>query len=628
MRAHHLRTIVVRGTTLTTALLTALTGSLLVVVLTPAPAHAVVRTSTGVVCTIVGTQGRDVLQGTRGRDVICGRGGNDVIDGRGGNDLLDGGAGNDRLAGAGGDDVLVGGTGRDRLDGATGNDRALGGPGDDRIEGGSGNDRLDGGGGSDDATGDRGDDVVDGAAGNDDLAGGAGDDRLTGGPGADTGAGETGDDVILGNVGDDELSGGLGQDAVDGGAGFNVCDVPSESSDRQVRCATDTAKPVVRAISLSRTTVDVSAQAQTIRVRARITDDTGVKRVDIGGGASLASGTTRDGIWVGTIQVPRFVNPGPRDLGIGVLDRVGRTGSAYRSSAYTIVNTVYDRQRPVLQSLQLSAASVDVRAAARSITATVRVTDDLAGPTDLYVCPSHAWPTGTPSFRQDGACTLLSQVSGSARNSVWRGTFDIPRGAQGGTWNAAVWIGDAAGNFDTDYWLGPDELAAQDVVDEPRYRAIPGGGGVFRVVGSNPDTHAPVLTSLRLSPSPVDTSRGAVQVTAEIAGTDVEGITDAFLYVGGTPTQSTGMPGLEEIDIALVQGFIRVGGTAKNGTWRATFVVPGGTPDGRYRIQVGLQDRAHFESWVSPDPDWAGEAHLLDDTLASTGAYFVVANSE
>ena len=64
-------------------------------------------------CTIVGTQGADVIRGTRRRDVICGLGGKDTIVGRGGDDVVYGGPGAD---------VINGGLGRDRIFGGGGND--------------------------------------------------------------------------------------------------------------------------------------------------------------------------------------------------------------------------------------------------------------------------------------------------------------------------------------------------------------------------------------------------------------------------------------------------------------------------------------------------------------------------
>ncbi len=100
-------------------------------------------------CTIVGTQGADVLRGTRGRDVICGLGGNDRILAGGGADVVYGGPGADIVDGGVANDVLRGGAGNDELYGRSGNDRLEGGAGSDRLEGGTGRDALYGGAGAD-----------------------------------------------------------------------------------------------------------------------------------------------------------------------------------------------------------------------------------------------------------------------------------------------------------------------------------------------------------------------------------------------------------------------------------------------------------------------------------------------
>lgn len=77
-------------------------------------------------CTIVGSEGADILVGTEEPDRICGLGGDDVIRGRGGDDVLFGGAGDDTLRGGPGSDLLVGGPGHDVLDGGGGRDRCRG----------------------------------------------------------------------------------------------------------------------------------------------------------------------------------------------------------------------------------------------------------------------------------------------------------------------------------------------------------------------------------------------------------------------------------------------------------------------------------------------------------------------
>ncbi|MCU1431979.1 MAG: Endonuclease/exonuclease/phosphatase [Actinotalea sp.] len=92
----------------------------------------------GLVPTIRGTEGADVLTGTNRVDVIMGLGGDDVITGAQGADVVCGGAGNDRLSGGNGDDVLVGGFGDDVLSGANGDDQLIGGPGTDLLDQGRG----------------------------------------------------------------------------------------------------------------------------------------------------------------------------------------------------------------------------------------------------------------------------------------------------------------------------------------------------------------------------------------------------------------------------------------------------------------------------------------------------------
>ncbi len=109
-------------------------------------------------CSIVGTEGADLLVGTAGDDTICGLGGLDIVMGRGGEDTI---------VGALGSDILFGGAGSDLLEGGDGADLLTGGEGDDMIEGGFGSD------------------VLLGNTGADTLIGGPGPDILVGGPGED-----------------------------------------------------------------------------------------------------------------------------------------------------------------------------------------------------------------------------------------------------------------------------------------------------------------------------------------------------------------------------------------------------------------------------------------------------------
>lgn len=92
----------------------------------------------GLVPTIRGTDGNDVLTGTQGRDVVMGLSGNDTIAGGNADDVVCGGAGNDTIAGDNGNDRLLGGFGDDALTGGNGDDTLIGGPGADRLDQGRG----------------------------------------------------------------------------------------------------------------------------------------------------------------------------------------------------------------------------------------------------------------------------------------------------------------------------------------------------------------------------------------------------------------------------------------------------------------------------------------------------------
>jgi hypothetical protein len=397
---------------------------------------------------------------------------------------------------------------------------------------------------------------------------------------------------------------------VDGGAGTNWCDAPA--GDRQLHCARDTAAPQVLGIALSRTVVDVTSAAATVTVSAHVVDDTGVRRVQAGSVATLTRGTVRDGWWSTTVRVPRYAAPGSAEIDVFVTDRVGRTGMRSFADAVAITDANPDRTPPVLQSVSMTPSSVDVRAAAKTVTATVRITDDLAGVGTAYLCPAHQYA----DYYGGGECSVLSLVAGTTRDGTWRASSTIPRGAVGGDWDFQVWLEDASGNHPTGYWFGPDQIAWNAAHDQVWGQPIPGGGGVVHVTGSS-DSNAPVLRTVTLSSATVDTSHGAVEVTAEIAGTDVEGISAASLFISGQADDGG------NVDILWDGDFELVSGTSRDGVWRARFTVPGGTPAGRYDLQVVLQDTTHFESWFTPGAPY-GPVRALTAAQAPAGAAFTV----
>ena len=101
---------------------------------------------------LLGGLGNDQLNGEVGRDTLLGGLGNDVLIGGIENDQLKGEAGLDTLIGGAGNDVLIGGADNDQLSGELGRDMLMGGSGNDSLVGGAQGDSFAGGTGTDTIT--------------------------------------------------------------------------------------------------------------------------------------------------------------------------------------------------------------------------------------------------------------------------------------------------------------------------------------------------------------------------------------------------------------------------------------------------------------------------------------------
>lgn len=466
----------------------AMAASATVLVASPAGAAT---TSTGVRCTIVGTSGGDVLKGTSRRDVICGRGGGDIIYAKGGDDLVDAGSGGDhiyasygadRVLAGSGEDWIHGEGGADSLNGGTGQDNIWGEDGGDSISGGTSGDTISGGTGSDSVSGGDGNDSVSGGDGNDRLSGSYGDDQLhgnnhldtlNGGPGHDRLWGDSGADTLNGGDGNDKLSGGTGLDDVHGNAGTNTCYY--DIYDILSGCGYDKAPPAIVSVSATPSTVDTTTADAKVRVRVHATDDlSGVKRIQghfiassVNGSIymasmSLVSGGTRDGWWEYILTVPRYTPAGPMELQMWVADRYGRETGIDRD-ILTVTNTDPDLVAPTVSISALSATSLDVRTAPKSVKVTARIRDAKSGVVDgVAICLSRAevaTPSDpTPEYFGFVCEEGLTRTSGTSKDGIWTAYLTLPKGSRGGVYNVGVGVEDRVGN--TGSWMGPDAYAA------------------------------------------------------------------------------------------------------------------------------------------------------------------------
>ena len=92
----------------------------------------------------------------------------------------------------------------------------------------------------------------------------------------------------------------------------------------------------------------------------------------------------------------------------------------------------------MLREYTVQPGSIDTSSSAQTVTATARVTDDVAGVTGVQARAQNAGQSYGP--------VTLSRVSGTDRDGVYRGTFTIPRSAARGTYATSLAMQDSAGN--------------------------------------------------------------------------------------------------------------------------------------------------------------------------------------
>lgn len=486
----------------------------------------------GLRCTIVGTQGDDVLRGTPGPDVICGL------------------RGNDRLVGRDGNDVLRGGRGRDLLEGGDGRDRLLGG-----IKG-------------------------------DELVGGAGDDEVVGGGRGDRVLGGAGNDVVVGGPGNDYLDGGPLADVIDGGGGTNTCVV--DAQDVVERCVHDEQAPAAVEISVSHTVVDVTEGDASVSVTVHATDDTGVAGVSVRSaderyaGASLrrVSGDRLDGWWEGTITIRRYALPGSYEPRLRISDRVGRVTTVQSPFALTVLDENPDTTLPVVTELAtpLPDAVFDHDADDYDgVPLRVHVTDDLSGVSEVVYWATIFLPNGDHhSFSSN-----LERTSGTALDGVWEGKAWLGTDAYGGTYSLMFFVIDRTNQETYEYARYAGPTSHERLTYYPSH-PIPDGRGDFTVLGRQmTDVIRPSITDATATPMEVSTLTGPARVTFSVDVTDVGTGVESVRIALDNPA----VP-----DLTLVARLGLASGNRHDGTWTGHVDLPQGAPPGRYIVTVRAWD--------------------------------------
>jgi Ca2+-binding RTX toxin-like protein len=603
------------------------------------------KTSTGVICTIVGTAGNNTINGTSKNDVICGLGGNDVIKGLAGNDIIDGGLGNDTLYGGTGNDTLIGGGGNDSLRGEVGTDSLAGDTGNDSLLGGDGNDTLRGGDGTDSLTGDAGNDVSYGGSGNDTISGGlgndtssgeTGNDKLLGGDGVDKLYGNDGVDAILGDAGNDKVYGGAGDDNLSGGTGDDSLlgevgnDTANGGDGTDSLLGGDGADSLVGGTGNDLVSGDsgndnLAGGDGNDDLNGGEGDDSAsgdLGNDDISGGEgvdSLIGNGGDDSLEGDAGNDAMFGGDGSDDLsggdgndrlsgeagnddlmgeagndgmigGPGADDLAGANGEpaplernlCEKDVNDTVTYCGFDNAAPWIESAVLSRTYVDSSETEQVVEVTLHVTDELMG-ADIIGC--------SIMFEEARGSTGYNRAvrtSGDAIDGIYTCNVTIPFGGSTGRWGLNIDTRDRAGNmgFANQGTFGKMHSNLPEIMDQnPEHWIEQTGPG---------DNQSPRITNLLFSKNEIDTSAGPDSFNLDMT------LTDDF---SGIKSLQCGLRhnAVENMDINIVAS--QISGTDLDGVWRCAITLPQNSGQGVWRVAVFVSDKSGKRYSVQGKPD-------------------------
>jgi len=345
----------------------------------------------------------------------------------------------------------------------------------------------------------------------------------------------------------------------------------------------DTTPPTLTGLTVTPTSVNTSAGAQSITVSAEATDDlSGVAAVEVelhgerrtfSAPATLKAGETRlDGVWTASVTLPKGSPEGSYEMSVGVIDEVGNSDIYSASQLFslgfpsTVTQTGAGESQPPPQvsAVSVMPSTVSTCSSAQSVTVTVAAGDAPAGISRLQV--SLAGP------HSQQATAFATLVSGSAQNGEWSAELTLPEHAAQGEWGLAIGERDQAGN---ETFLSSAQLQAHGFAS-----------GIQQTCAG--DTTPPEVTAVTLTPASVDTAGEAQSVAVEAQAADdlsgVAGLT-ATLTSGGQQTSGS---------LTLQSG------SPLDGRWRGSLKLPQYSKQGIWGLSLRATDKIGNVLSLSP----------------------------
>ena len=359
----------------------------------------------------------------------------------------------------------------------------------------------------------------------------------------------------------------------------------------------DVTPPRLESLSLTPTHADVTHDSATFAMSARLTDDlSGVEdHINVhwsvpgssGYGTVLtrSSGDTMDGVYTGSITVPRYFRPGTYPISLSGQDRVGNWLSPRSDDLeamgfpheFHVSDANPDATAPTPTALSFDKSVVDVTAGPSTIRIDVSATDEQSGVKWLGFW-LHA-----PDYTLGGTgATHPVRISGDAAAGTWSGTATIPQYAPQGRWRLSL---DLADELTNSVRLDGDELAAL------------GLPSAFDVI-SDEDSQAPHLAEFSMSPIEVNVHDQDQPVTFRIR------LTDDKAGVGTTYAQNDVQITLTDPETQQANGtgyMPRTSGTAMDGVYEKTVIIPKSSATGLRPAHVYAADAVDNFRYMSAD---------------------------
>jgi hypothetical protein len=361
---------------------------------------------------------------------------------------------------------------------------------------------------------------------------------------------------------------------------------------------TDVTPPVLDALALSPSTIDVTASDQPIVVTLAARDDiAGLARVRVelrvqipGLVPQYQETAVSGGTFAGdlTVTMPAHARAGTWGLSITLQDAVGNIvtlGTAALSargfpSEVTVACLDEDITPPDAIDAQILPGAVDVSGASTHVVARLRVRDDRSG---VWVDPAFldyfslilASPTGQEVRRFNAN---FQHVAGDRMNGTWEVPLEIPRYAESGVWALSLLrLADRAGNV---RYLTPFTTPAAPPAP-------------LAVTSTPSDLAPPTVASLSVVPAVIDTSAADQDVTVTLGlRDDLSGLFfDRESYWHRLWYRS---PSGQQLRTLNRTQFVLRAGNALDGVWESRLRFPRFSEAGTWRVSLFRFEDATF----------------------------------